>query len=262
MSITVILPISRTDYLYEVFNCLADLEKPTSTELIIVTDGDKNLKKEVDSALDMLNFRRIRVLEFGVSPAEDIESRRYRISAIHNMLKHYIPEACDYVLSVEDDTTFPCYALTRLKESIEQNENCVFAQGVQLGRRNSPYIGAWRTDDLYEPSVIESVLPTTVGGYNLHIHDFIDAGGLYCALIDADLYKIHTFAPFDAEGWNGLSCDLNFGLYLRQQGYQCVMNNQVVCGHLTEKGSIDLTNTEPDQVVFNKVNDKWKASFV
>jgi hypothetical protein len=85
----------------------------------------------------------------------------------------------------------------------------------------------------------------------------IDAGGLYCALIDADLYKMHTFEPLDKQGWNGLSCDVNFGLYLRQQGYKCLIDWDLQTDHIGEYGSVNLGNTKPEELIFIKTNGEW-----
>lgn len=248
--ITILLPISRKDYLRPVFNCLIELEKPLDTELIIITDGNAELERAVDKRLDLLHFKRIQVLSFGDTPAEDIDSRRYRISAIHNKLRQYIPENCEYVFSIEDDTTYPFDTLTKMLGGYKAS----FIQGVQLGRRNSPYIGGWNADDINEPRNIKSVMP-----YKHVEYEEIDAGGLYCALIDANLYRSHTFEPFDKEGTNGLSCDVNFGLYIKRMGGHCFIDWSIQCDHIGDRGSVNLGNTTPEQLTFEKNNGEWKV---
>lgn len=255
MSVTITLPISRTDYLRPVFNCLQALDRPSDTELLIVTDGDKELQKKVDDRIQYLNYKRIRVLNFGDTPASDIDSRRYRISAIHNEIKYHIPEDCDYVFSIEDDTVFPPDALTKLSLAFHYDNQLAFAQGVQLGRRNTPYVGAWKADTIYNPTLIKSLLPSK------GIQE-IDAGGLYCALIDAELYKMHYFEPFDKKGNVGLSCDLNFGLYLRQMGYKCYIDWSIECDHIGDKGSVNIGNTKSVRVQFTKRGDEWDAETI
>ena len=103
--VTIVLPISRTDFLKPVFDSLEALHKPENTELLIITDGNQALQMAVDKRLDQLNFKRIQVLNFGDTPADTIDSRRYRISAIHNFARHHIPEEADFVMLLEDDTT-------------------------------------------------------------------------------------------------------------------------------------------------------------
>lgn len=257
--ICVLLPISRKDYLKAVFDSLAALSKPSDTELIILTDGDKELEQAVDHRLDSIHFVRTQVIHFGDGATADRNERRYRIAEIHNKLKHCLPEACDYVFAIEDDTVVPPHALTNLFELLDQ-PNTAYVSGVELGRWNTPYIGAWRVDDVYNPTKVSSLMPALVDNMSLYLHHQVDAGGLYCALIDADLYKMHQFQPFDNQGKNGLGCDVNFGLYLRQQGYKCLIDWGVQCDHIGDKGSVNLGNTTPVQVQFTKdVKDKWFA---
>ncbi len=255
--ITIILPISRTDYLKPVFDCLNALERPKDTELLIITDGDKSLERTVDRRLDSIHYKRIQIISYSDKAVADLtpqhrDTRRFRISDIHNKVRHYIPYGCDYVFSIEDDTTYPPDALTRMLQTFLQHPNCAFVEGVELGRRKTPYIGAWKTDNVYDPHEIISTMPS-------HGLQSIDAGGLYCALIDADLYKMHHFEPFDKQGNNGLSCDVNFGIYLRQQNYQCYLDHSIQCDHIGEKGSVNLGNTQPVQVVFEKLANRWSA---
>lgn len=255
--ITIILPISRTDCLRPVFSCLNALERPADTELLIITDGNKLLERAVDRRLDSINYKRIRVISYSDEAVADLtpvhrDIRRFRISDIHNKARYYIPQDCDYVFSVEDDTTYPPDTLTRMLKTFAEQPNCAFVEGVELGRRNTPYIGAWKADNVFDPHEIISTMPS-------HGLQSIDAGGLYCALIDAELYKMHHFEPFDKVGDNGLSCDVNFGLYLRQQRYGCYLDSSIQCDHIGEKGSVNLGNTQPVQVLFEKIGDKWGA---
>lgn len=248
--ITILLPISRTTYLKPMFDCLDTLERPKDTELLIITDGDSALERAVDKRLDSISYPHVRVLSFGNKAAENINDRRYRIAAIHNKTKHYIAEDCEYIFALEDDTVCPPDTLTKLLHGFNSVDNCAFIEGVELGRWNYPYIGAWKTDNVFEPNEFLSAMPS-------HGIAEIDAGGLYCALIDADLYKMHNFQPFDTEGKNGLSCDVNFGLYLRQQGYKCYIDHSIQCDHIGVKGSVNLGNTKPVQVRFSRMNNKW-----
>lgn len=252
--ITIILPISRTDYLRPVFNCLAELEKPEDTELLIITDGDESLTRAVDRRLDSINFKRIRVASFGDKPEEHIHQRRYRIAAIHNKAKRFINYQSEYVFLIEDDTTYPSNTLTKMLEVIKLSSDYAFVEGVELGRHATKYIGAWHCDDVFEPVHILSTMPT----YENAI-EAIDAGGLYCCLVDADEYREHTFGPFVKEDIKGLSSDLNFGLWLRRKGRMCLLDWSIHCDHIGDKGSVNLGNTKPVQVVFEKVANRWEG---
>lgn len=268
--ITIVLPISRRDYLKPVFDSLTALDKPSDTELIILIDGDKELEKAVDRRLDALSFNRIQVIKFGEGAPLDRNERRYRISEIHNKLKHCLPDEdkCEYVFAIEDDTVYSPDTLTKLARGFS-NSDCAFVEGVELGRWNTPYVGAWFFDNLSDPKKVTSVRAPAydmadpnwvIDNAHLLANDNleeIDAGGLYCALIDADLYRMHYFEPLDKQGKNGLGCDVNFGLNLRQQDYKCYIDWSIECDHIGDKGSVNLGNTTPVQVVFTKNNKGW-----
>lgn len=254
--ITVLLPISRTEYLRAVFNCLAELDKPKDTELIIITDGNRELEQAVNYKLESINFHRIQIISFGDTPAEDIDSRRYRISAIHNKAKHFVSEDCDYVMLVEDDTVYPSNTLDQFLKTFRMfaDKQVGFVQGVELGRHDTPYIGAWTADSDITPTRIESVMPKDS---QPHGWKFILAGGLYCCLVRADLYRQHTFEPYYKGKIKGLSCDFNFGIWMKQKGYNSMLFWNVQCDHIGERGSVNLGNTTPRQVIFEKTRDKW-----
>lgn len=206
-----------------------------------------------------MDFATIKVINFGDAPGEDINSRRWRISTIHNKAKHYVSDDCEYVFLLEDDTVYPKNTLTKMLgvyKSSELFDNVAFVEAVQLGRHNAPYVGAWVCDDIENPTEITSVLPQE------GITE-IDAGGLYCCLVEAFEYKQHTFEPFDKVGKNGLSCDVNFGISLRQKGYTCYIDWSIQTDHIGERGSVNMGNTTPVQLQFKKgKDDKWTCARV
>lgn len=261
--VNIILPISRSDYLKPVFDCLDKLKTPKNTELLIILDGDLELKKKVEARLDNFilppnlndKFAKIQLVEFGENPAETINERRYRISAIHNKAKHYVNEDCDYVLLLEDDTVYPDDTLKELKTTFDAFDNVGYVTGVELGRHKSKYVGAWVADNNEDPRVIESVMPSN------KMYEKISAGGLYCCLVRSNLYTSHNFEPFDKVGTNGLSCDVNFGLDIIKRGYNNYINWNIECDHIGEKGSVNLGNTIPQRVRFTKTND-WMGVVV
>lgn len=255
--ITIILPVSRPDYLKEVFSCLSELEKPKDTELLIVIDGDKKLEAEIDRHLDKLSFSVIRLISHTQSPAQTINERRYRISDVHNQAKYCISGKCEYVFLIEDDTTFPPHALNSMLRAYEDDPLAGFVEGVELGRHNTPYIGAWQANSINDPTEIRSVMPGDISDLTQVTN--IDAGGLYCCLVRGDLYRKHHFEPYDKEGANGLSCDVDLGLSLRRAGHTCYIDWSVQCEHLSDKGPISIKNTKPAQVVFEKFDDRWMA---
>lgn len=255
--ITILLPISRGEYLKPVFDCLNTLERPSNTELLIITDGNDELQKAVDKRLDSINYKRIQVINFGDKPAENINDRRFRISAIHNKAKHYIPENCEYVFTIEDDTVYPPNTLTKILKEFKDSDYTGMVSGVELGRHKTKYIGGWIVDNILDPMKIESIMPKDTDEPSV-----VQASGLYCALIDAGLYKQHNFAPFDKDGKNGLSCDVNFGLWICRKGYFVLFDWSIQCDHIGEKGSVNLGNTKPVQVVFEKHINRWSSRVV
>lgn len=257
--ITCVLLISRLDYLGKVFKCLNDMQKPPGTELLLIVDSiDKPLLAFVNKEIDNLNFSVIKVKYSGnIAAKNDIADRRFRISELHNLARYEIDKKCEYVYLHEDDTIAPPDTLVKLLKVFDIFEDCGFAQGIELGRHKSQYCGAWAVDNLDKPHTIASVMPVYDGAKPLDVYERIDAGGLYCALVKAELYYNHYFEPFDKQGKNGLSCDLNFGLWIRRKEYSCILDWSIQCDHIGDKGSVNLGNTRPVQVVFEKTRDKW-----
>lgn len=253
--VTIILPISRTEYLKPVFDCLNNLERPADTELLIITDGDEKLQKAVDKRLDSIHYSGIKVINFGDKPAETIADRRHRIAAIHNKAKHHISEYSDLVFCIEDDTVYPKEALNNLISLRVPQDSIEFVSGVELGRWKTKYIGGWICDNPNEPRIIKSVMPSDGSYTDISL---INAAGLYCLLVEADLYKQHDFEPLDKKGTNGLGCDVNFGLWMNRKGYKGIMDWNTQCDHIGEKGSVNLGNTKPVQVEFYMRGDKWE----
>jgi hypothetical protein len=248
--ITVIMPISRKEYLLPMFKCLEELKKPEDTELLLILDGDQELGQMVDSLLDLLSYRRVQVRDFGDSPAAALHERRMRISQVHNFAKQFISEDVDQVFLVEDDTNFSPDSMLQLKKTMD-GTGAAFVQGIEVGRWKTPYIGGWLVNDIHHPTKVTSVAPQK------GILE-IDAGGLYCALVDANEYFMHLFEPYDKIGKNGLACDLNFGLWLRQKGKTVLMDWSVECGHYKEGRQLRLEDVKPVIVTFEKdMNGKW-----
>jgi hypothetical protein len=177
----------------------------------------------------------------------DLMRRRLRIAAIHNEAKQYI-QACDYIFLVEDDTIIPPHALQKLHRNYVAHPYAGFIEGVEIGRHGIPHIGAWRADDVYEPSKLETLLL----GKDV---EEIDAGGFYCALVKAANYLKHDFKPF---GNNDLGPDVDFGIALRQQGLKNYIDWSVRCEHRTRDEVITVANTELKKVIMVREDDNWR----
>lgn len=224
MITTIILTVSRRDFLPEVISSLELLQCDQSyTNLLCVVDGDAKLYTEVRNFIQTTKFNERLTVQFtgkGTIKRYDEHARRRRIAQIHNFAKQQIGIA-DYVFLVEDDTIIPPNALTALRTALNGVVGAIMAEGVEIGRWGIPYIGAWSFNDIYEPTQVTSLEYKRTG------IEEIDAGGFYCALIRADIYKDHEFETFES-----LGPDVSMGLKLRQKGYVNLINWDVPCKHL------------------------------
>lgn len=127
-------------------------------------------------------------------------------------------------------------------------------------------IGAWRADDVYEPSVIETVLPARpellndAGRAIGCVPEEIDAGGLYCALAKYEHYLRHECRPFDGDA---LGPDFNWGIELRRQGYKNYVDYSVAVEHCKPDGtSIHRRSTNPVQMRFVREGSSWSGKVI
>lgn len=180
----------------------------------------------------------------------DILGRRTRISDVHNELKTYIKN-CKYVLGLEDDTILHSKSLKYLLDDFLEQPNAGLISGVELGRWGKPYVGAWKADDIYEPRLIESLMPPDDiqmlrdGKYL----ESLDAGGLYCFMSKKDIYTSHDFKPFQN---NGMGPDADYGITLRQLGYSNFVDWRIKCVHLHGEEKISFVTHKPVKVGFRK----------
>lgn len=221
MNITTVLPISRLTYLDRVIDSLlAQTLKPNN--LLVVFDGHDSQFLEVRNKIVGLPFNSVICIpSTNTAPAHTIQDRRRHISKIHNQFRELVQDA-DWIFSIEDDGILPSNALERLVELVSTHDNVGMATGVELGRWGVPYVGAWRANNIGEPTEINSIEMSESS------IEEIDACGLYCALIRADKYKEHVFFYN-----NGLGPDVNLGIYLRQQGFNNYIDWSIPVTHLT-----------------------------
>ncbi len=257
--ITILLTVSRIDYLEKVITSLELLEcNHENTNILAIVDGNDELYLRTRNLInDTKYLERLTVrakLDSQFSRL-DVPTRRKRIAEIHNQAKTYISHNDGFIFSVEDDTTFPPETLQRLLKQATQAVSIGFVEGVELGRWGVRYVGAWTVNDIYLPTQFVSVekeplevMPTK-----------IDAGGLYCALIRTELYKAHIF---NAD--NGLGPDINFGIDIRQKGYEAYINWSVRCTHHYQDGKEHKTVTADDDaqiVTITKLKNKWHVTY-
>jgi hypothetical protein len=255
--------VSRSKYLEKVISSLELLDCDQSrTNILCIVDGDDALYLRTRNLINDTKFNERLVVRAEVQEPTmqfDIPTRRRHIAAMHNQARALITHDRGYVFSVEDDTTFGSQTLNKLLRVANTERGFGYVEGVELGRWGVPYVGAWVADDIYNPMIInsiENVNPVPEG----YPPTPIDAGGLYCALIRADLYKQHTFTCD-----NGLGPDINFGIENRQLGFRNFILWQVPCIHHYEEMGKEKTITPSAEskvvTMIKENNTKWHVNY-
>lgn len=249
---TIVLPISRDNYLGEIFNELNTLDcKFKDFFLLIIVDGGNSLHSIVEEYVNKSKFKNHECIQYKSKHQKlqyDLQIRRLRIAKIHNVARKYLPE-CKYVIGFEDDTLMPNYTIDALLSNYESYPNAGFIQGVELGRWGIPYIGDWKFDDIHNPTTVTS------SAKKEDIHS-TDAGGLYCFITKREYYAEHEFKPF---GTNDLGPDVDFGLSLRLKGLKNYTDYDISCIHRTGDKHLSLEDTTPSVITIIKNGNRWRV---
>lgn len=254
--ITIVLPISRKDYLDRVFHQLEILDAPKDTNILTYVDGHWDLYEKARNLTMNSKFKeRLCVFRQSVTKRKSIPGtssvfeRRTRIANIHNEIKGLIKDA-DYLFLIEDDTLFTANTLRELMAAYSFHPFAGLISGIELGRWGYTMIGAWKFDDIYNPQEIVSIEYQR----GRKLLEEVDATGFYCALTKAENYLKHDFQPFEKI----LGPDVNYGISLRRVGLKNYVSHQIRCTHLTKKDPIEFHNSEIVQVRFRKnPENKW-----
>lgn len=259
--VTIIMPVSRPDNLDAIFARLEMLKcKREKTNLLVIVDGPVDLFVKARNFVEMSKFKERLCIQFQSKHKLrqfDIMGRRMRIADIHNELKKHIVD-CEFIFGIEDDTIINTNTLDILLKDYGMYPYAGLIQGVQLGRWGIPYVGAWKADDVYEPTEMKSLNPMRMGDVSTlgkSLIQEIDAGGFYCFITRKDNYVKHTFKPFDT---NGMGPDVDYGITLRQQGLVNYIDWRITTVHKTKKGEISLLNTEPRVTTLRKKDNRWR----
>lgn len=234
--------MSRILYLDQVLDSLINQSYEERTALLVVVDGSDDLYVKVHNKLASIPLNDVLCVKstnWGETPTT-IPQRRQRITNIHNQIKSLVGEDVDWIFSIEDDGVLPVNALSWLVNDAQNYPGVGLVTGAELGRWGIPYVGAWKVNDLEKPTRVTS-MESKVGSTNV---EEIDACGLYCALIRADLYKMHNFTS-----GNGLGPDINLGLEFRQLGWKNYIDWHVPVTHLTEKNGQTLEIPATDKAL-------------
>lgn len=253
MDVTIAIPISRKNFLRQLFESLESLECDINhTSLLCYVDGSLDLLQRVKPYFAQSKFTSKKLIyrNHGIGSTGSVKRRRQRIADIHNEMKGLIGES-DYVFLIEDDTIVPPNALSVLLDDHNLYPNAGFVSGIELGRWGFPIIGAWISeskDEIYSVPLESSIKKVT-------------ATGLYCCLVKRGYYLTHTFAPFEEI----LGPDVNFGKWISSMGKDNYIDYNIKCVHLTERMPISFANVKPIQIKFTrdrKIRIGWKQEVI
>lgn len=251
MPITIFCPFTRR---WTVDRWLENLSKvdhdPSETNLCVIIDIDEpyilNMIRNFASPYRSFYYKmneqwQPNELKLGV--------RRARVAEVMNQAKDLVSRTDgEIVIGLEDDTVFD-----RL-ESFESlykhlDDSVGFVEGVQVGRWGVNMIGAWKVDLIDNPRQIRTLLPS------IGIQD-ISAGGLYGYAVKRELFLNHEFFTSTALPWGP---DVNFGLWIRKQGLECLIDWSIVFGHQDHDSIAYPENRKLVEVSFTKNtnNGKW-----
>lgn len=262
MVVTIVIPISRPDFLKRIFAQLDSMPCDNgNTNLLCYVDGDEPLFEIARNFVVNSKFKdKLCVFRRkGLPNVNHIHSRRQRIADIHNEIKNIIGK-CDYLLLLEDDTLIPLNTLDKFLKLSTIYPHAGLISGVQIGRWGFNVPGIWKVDNPYDVKKINSMLPpeSNMNQSNDRVEE-IDAAGLYCCLTKPEFYKSCTFAPFESI----LGPDVFYGIYLRKQGYKNYVDWSIQTGHLTKQGDIKVYNTQLQQITFTKIDaEKWEQEVI
>lgn len=183
--------------------------------------------------------------------------RRDRIRDMLTSMQKFItdmPQDFDMMFMIEDDTEVASDTLERLlvdyKTLCEQDMKIGLIQGVQVGRHGIRMIGAWKCDNIHQPTKM-ATLPLNKSS----LFQKIDGGGLFCFITPMELFLAHKFYWHD----ECFSVDVTYGLELRKAGYTNVIDWSVITGHVDQHGNNFKPNGNTTVASYEKKDDgKWQ----
>lgn len=258
--ITVFCAFTRAWAVDEWIRCLENQNYDKSLiNLCFIVDADE---VHISGKLNRLKDKGYRsyqlIMNEEHSPNEpQLAVRRKRIAWVKNQSKELIEKTdCKYVVSFEDDTVFnDAMTIQKLLIPLNLSDDIGFVEGVQCGRWGVKMIGAWKFDNIFEPTRVETMLPPKTPLFKGM--ETIDAGGFYGYATHKDMYLSYDYAWTD-ELWGP---DVNFGLWLGKQGYRAVILWELPFGHRNYNQTLQPTG-DLFKVVYNKdpSNGQWRRS--
>lgn len=182
-----------------------------------------------------------------------INARRLRIADIKNQSKALIKDLeGEFVLGFEDDTVFTNpQTIQHLLAPFRELPNIGYVEGVQCGRWGEKMVGAWIVDDLEYPTRAETILPPEG---NQNVLGSIDGGGFYGYATRKHHYLDHEYF-WSGQPWGP---DVNYGLWLRRQMFNCLIDWGLVFGH-NDHNALLFPDGSITKVVYNldNITNQW-----
>lgn len=261
VNIKVVVPVTRYWALNQLGDSLKKLQVPKDAKLsflFYVDTPDPRVQDGLNYWLGDLPTDEVIVHNSGnPEPTEvRIAPRRQRVVDAHKEMALLIGDQADYVFGIEDDTIVPDYALVRLLRFMQTNKNVGLIQGVQCGRWGYKHIGAWRVNDIANPTKVLTMPYVEVNRTHSFVEG-IDGGGFFCYLTPATLFKRADYR-IEAEC---LGVDMLYGLDLKRQGYSNFIDWSIVCGH-NDFGQVIMPELgRPcEQMLYEKEGKAWQLS--
>lgn len=220
--ISLVCLFSRPDTLSKWIKNLDEIEMPRDViEAVFLVDNTALDGYEQLTKLE--GFHSLNVHLTGVEPGSptNTTARRKRITENMTMLQKLVGDST-FVFGLEDDTFPPKDAFTKLYAKIT-DKNVGFVSGVEVGRWDIPYVGAWKMDEHRGSGELHSI------PYRESHTQQVDAAGLYCYVTRTRHFKRAKFSD------NYFGPDINYVLSLRKKKLICYVDWDVKCGHLVEK---------------------------
>lgn len=245
------------------------LHDPALTNLCFIVDADEQyIVNTARRYAEKRNYRSFHVkINTNHRPNEvRLAVRRARVAEIHNQSKDLIAKTDgNIVIGLEDDTVFDrLESFDCLTQPLGENWRGLkvgFVEGVQMGRHGANILGAWVADDIHNPTKIETLLPPASNGVDSIAYQEITGGGWYGYATLRSLYMNHDYYTSTAQPWGP---DVNYGFYVRQQGYCCLVDWSTIYGHDDHGPTVypDNKDVRLAKIVYNKnlTTGKWERT--
>lgn len=223
---------------------------PGLTNLCFIIDGDQALiANTLKRFSEENNYRscHIKINHDWNGNEMQIAIRRARIAEVKNQSKELVSQTDgEFIIGLEDDTDFSRLEnFNGLINPMLHSKKVGFVEGVEMGRWGANIIGAWLADDFNDPKEIKTLFPLDKDPYV----SVITGGGWYGYATRRDLYLNCEYYTSTAQPWGP---DVNYGFWLNQKGYSCVIDWNIIFGHRDFNKTLWHNEHKLIQVVYTK----------